>query len=433
MNKKKILFVGDTSTACNYGSIAVSETFLEKLFVEERYDIEIIDYRSCIGATGIQGYVLDSKSYVKKTVNAKFGNFKKVIKKIKESSLAIFVKERVLKRDLLHSYHIPVRYDMFEAFTRRVLKGEVLQFEKELIERSEVVLINGEGSIVNGTDKNGVYNKNGLYILYMAYLSKKLEKKCLLLNHTVDPGNRDAWEIIRNVYPLIDKVFVRERLSLDLLKRQNVFIDNIDFVPDILFAYQPMSYGEIDYSGLINPDEPYICLGDSSGIQSGLTAVSWDVRKTYMRLIKQLQKDVCRQIVIVDGYRGQNEDINYIVKELKLPCFNLQNCNYHQLYGLLKRSDLFISGRWHASILSLLAQTPILLWGSDSHKTEALYELINYPFTFFDVKSLPINIDRIVMEAKKVITSDHTNTWFLVDKYKVDAERNVDIIKSFID
>lgn len=432
MNKKRILFVGDTSTACNYGSIAVSETFLEMLLDVGLYDLEIIDYRSCIRATGVQGQELDSKVYVKKIVNSRVGTLKKLIKKVKESKPARFVKQRVLRRDFLYNYHIPVRYDLYEEFTQRVLNGEVLQYERRLIEKCDLVLINGEGSIVNGTDTNGVYNKNGLYVVYMSFLSKRLGKKCLLLNHTVDPRNRDAWEMIRNVYPLVDKVFVRERLSLDVLRRQNLVGGNIDFVPDILFAYEPKIDVKMPLLRRLNPDEPFLCLGDSSGIKSGLTAVSWDVRETYIRLVRQLQKEVCKQIVIVDGYRGENEDINYIVNKLNLPCVNLKNCNYHQLFALLKKSELFISGRWHASILSLLAKTPILLWGSDSHKTEALYELTDYPFAFFDVKSLPINIDRMVNEAKVIIDSDHARTWLLVDKYKKDAKQNINIIKRFL-
>ena len=96
----------------------------------------------------------------------------------------------------------------------------------------------------------------------------------------------------------------------------------------------------------------------------------------------------------------------------------------------MSHAQLFISGRWHASIIALLGHTPILLWGSDSHKTEALYSEIGYNHEFFDVNALPINIDRVVEEAKKIIKEDHSKIWNQVEQLKSDSYQNVKMLKN---
>ncbi len=130
--------------------------------------------------------------------------------------------------------------------------------------------------------------------------------------------------------------------------------------------------------------------------------MKWDVVNTYLRLIQGLQK-IVPQIVFVDGYSDSNEKINRVIKKAGIKSVSLVNCNYHQLYNVLSNAELFISGRWHASILCLLGNTPILLWGADSHKTLSLYDLFDYPYRFFEVKALPIHIDDICEEARKIL------------------------------
>ena len=57
---------------------------------------------------------------------------------------------------------------------------------------------------------------------------------------------------------------------------------------------------------------------------------------------------------------------------------------------------LFVSGRWHASILSLINETPVMLFGSDSHKVKALNDLYNNIFPYFSIEMLGQNSERII-------------------------------------
>ncbi len=423
---KNILLIGDLRTAFNYGAIATSQSLIN--LINKRVDQEhfrTIEFRSFYHETPAQGW-----KDIGITNNSPLKSIAKAC--LRKIGLLDRVKAFRSKSTNHESYHVPIRYADFESFSNAVLNGSRLPYEKNMLEWADIVLINSEGNIVNGTDKNGVYRAGGLYVLFMAYFSKVvMGKPCYIINHTVDPANRDVQEMIKQIYPLMDGIYVREKLSFELLK--NWGIENHRYVPDALFTYDFNDNNEeadfrAKWKNKIDFNKPYICLGDSSGIKNRYNHVKWDVVKTYDRLINELRKNVCQQIVFIDGYNGSNDDIQRVINKNGLVQVNLNNCSFQELYSVLKHSKIFISGRWHASIISLKAHTPILCFGSDSHKTEALYHEIDWPFYFFDTKSIPINVERICKVAKDILKYDCTDVWAMVDRLAVMAEKNVDML-----
>jgi polysaccharide pyruvyl transferase WcaK-like protein len=392
----KILFVGDLRSVSNYGAIATTET-LNNLLLSTLPDVEIkyIDHRSFHNQTPIEGWGEKKRKDRLKRIRHIIPKPLKYI--VKNVYLAIH-------RKVSDKTFIPYKLSLYEEYYQKMIKGEILQYEKNMIEWADIIYINGEGNIVNGTDKYGKYRTGGLYVLFIAWISRiKYQKKTCIVNHTVDPANGDILQIISALYSNLDMVYVRETLSLDKLK--SIGIDNARFVPDALFYYHPQNnwkpsdklLNQIDFS------QPYICIGDSSGIRNSYNQVKWNVVEVLSELIVNL-KEIIPQVIFVDGYNGSNSDIVSLIRKNKLGYVNLNNCSYHDLYYVLKNATIFISGRWHASILSVLAGTPILLWGSDSHKTRSLYTLLEYPYTFFEINSFPIHIDNMVNEVRKIIS-----------------------------
>lgn len=421
---KKILFVGDVRPSYNYGAIATTESMLElidSLLLD--FEINIIDSRSFLGNTPINGW--PALEAFQKSDNI----LKKLTKKIGIYDSMKKIKDGRYKKQVTDN--IPSRIDQYEYFAEKIQLGQTWSYERRLIEWSDMIIIQGEGNIVNGTDSTGRYRNGGRYILFFAYLSKMVfNKQTFIINHTVDPINRDIQKIIKMLYPNLDGASVREKKSLALLKEWG--IDNVSYVPDALWTHdfyndlmvkKPKCLQKFDFS------DSYICLGDSSGIKNKYTQVKWDVVNVYTDLIIKLE-NVCPNIIFIDGYNGQNVEINKVIKDNNLKYVNLTNCNYHELFYVLQNASLFISGRWHASIISLLANTPILLWGSDSHKTEALYSEIDYPYEFFDVTGIPLNTDRIAKEAKKIMNENHDNVWRKVIELKELAYDNVSMLYS---
>lgn len=430
---KKILLVGDLRTAYNYGAIATTESLLDLIDVKiPNAEVKLIDHRSFRGTTPENGWPAANyeealKKDGKKKVLKEF-----LIKFSKKIGVYHFLKRVYgIFKSSATTDNVPTRYDYYELFAKKILNDETWKYEKRLIEWADIVLVNSEGNIVNGTGVDGKYRVGGRYVLFMEYLSKIIMKKpCYVINHTVDPKNRDIKKIIENVYPHLDGVYVREKKSYQIL--QSWGITNMQYVPDALWSHdfskdpkvqKPKCLKDFDF------DKPYICIGDSSGIQNAYSHVKWDIVEQYTVMINELKK-ICPNIIFIDGYKGYNKNINDVILKNNIATVNLRTCNYHELYYVLERAEIFISGRWHASIISLLAHTPILLWGSDSHKTEALYDEIDYPYEFFDVAALPLNIDRIVNEAKKIMQDKHDIQWELVEKLKKESLRNVDMLEN---
>ena len=395
--KKKVLFVGDLRLAYNYGAIATSESLLELFKTVSNVNLRIIDYRSFLGDTPEEGFPQNNKY---------------------QTSVSKYIPS-----------NLPARLDFYEEAVEKFKAGTLWPFEKRQIEWADIVIINSEGNLVNGTDEEGYYRARGRYVLFFAYLTKFIcNKPCYVINHTVDPKNRDIIKIIQHVYPKLDGVYLREQLSTKLL--DSIGVHNYKYVPDALWSHDfsidpevrpPQCLSNFDFS------QPYICIGDSSGIQNHFSTVKWNIVSTYMKLIKKL-KTFCPNIIFVMGLHN-NKDIRNLVKLTEIPSVSLNNCNYHELYYVLKNAKLFISGRWHASIIALKGHTPILCWGADSHKTEALYTEINYQHEFFDVNALPLNTDRIAKEAKIIMEEDFKYVWDKVNDLQVAAHDNLDMLR----
>lgn len=429
----RVLLVGDLRDANNYGAIATTESLIKLLLDHPACsELKLIGHRSFSGMTPVGGWP------EKETEISGIKYTMKETAKAAAKAIGILTTVRKLKNAWFPSYvpdNVPVRFDQYSAMEARIAAGETWQYEKDMAEWADVIVINSEGNIVNGTDKEGRYRVGGRYVLFFAYLAKHLfHKPCFIINHTVDPKNRDAREMICHVYPLLDGAYVREQLSCHLLDSWG--IGNYRYVPDALWSNDfeadplvnaPACLGGFDFGS------DYICIGDSSGIKNNYNQVKWNVVDVYSRLIGELKK-TWHNIIFIDGYNGGNDDICEVIRKNGLRSVNLNTCSYHELYYVLKHASLFISGRWHASILSLLGHTPVLLWGSDSHKTEALYTEVNYPYKFFDVAALPANIDRVAEEARKIVAEDHADTWIEVEKLKAASKANaecMDMVKTF--
>ena len=430
-----VLLVGDLrSVKGNYGAMATTESLISRI---KEYNVELkcIDWRSICQETPMEGWPLSVEEYLSaehKTNRSILSTVKGCVKQVLPYVLGKSIQDKQ-ERNETYTPFVPYRFRDYPAFAEKVICGERMKFENRMLDWADIVIFNSEGSIVRGTDKFGYYRIGGLYMLFMEYLSKVAKKKpTYIINHTIDPGNRDAIEIIKNTYPVMDGVLIRERKSLRLVESWG--IHNARLVPDALFLYnddinkkegQPKEYTEHrDYS------KKLICMGDSSGMFNAFGRVKWNVGDFYDQLIGKLEK-LGYQVVFIDGGNGADADINRAVNKHGLIHLMMSNCNYKQLYNVLRDAEIFISGRWHASILSIQAGTPILLWGADSHKTEALYDLINYPYRFYDVASLPIHIDDIVEDAMKIMQSDNSRVFEIVAELKKAAAENTYMLESY--
>ena len=176
--KKNILLIGDLRTANNYGAIATTECLIKMLEkkINKKF-INYIDHRSFRRETPINGWEeakktnLNYKKFTKKITVAFF-------KKIGILNYIIYIRTKLTK-DKFDNDHVPIKLSQFEKYAKEMMQGKRLKYEYNLINNSDIVIINGEGNIVNGTDEYGKYRIGARYILFMAYIAKKYFKESL--------------------------------------------------------------------------------------------------------------------------------------------------------------------------------------------------------------------------------------------------------------
>lgn len=302
--------------------------------------------------------------------------------------------------------HVPALARDFEAHAQRVLRGEVLAYELSKLRAADYIIINGEGNVVRGVDHLGRYRPGARYLLFIAYLAAKhLGKRVSLVNHVIDPGgNEDAEEMLRLIYPLLHDAVVRDPLSVEMLAR--IGIDReVPWAADALYGYDTSRLDRhADAAAELAADGPYLCLGDSSGLRSLASEVKWDVAAIYTDLIGRLRATTGLRVVVVDGFSGTHAGINAAAERAGALRVSLATHDYERLTAVLGGAELFVSGRWHASIMAALVRTPFVCWGSDSHKTRAMYTIYgDYPARFFDVHTLPVHAQDLADEAARLL------------------------------
>ena len=406
-NKRRFLLIGDLRPAFNYGAVATCDVLIAR--IRERMtpddELRIIDYRSFFTQTSASG--LPAWTYP---------NYPKEPWKVRQLTIREDIraslrnaKRKLLKREKSSFDPLPARWKDYSKFKEMILNSTLYPYEKNLLEWADEVIINSEGNIVNGIEATGKYRRGARYVFAMAYLAKMVfHKPTSIINFTVDPKNPDAEEIIREIFPSLDRIIPREPLSIPELHRIGVSGD-FTWCPDILFSYRRekghrVANTEIGTEVPI-PRSNYICLGDSSGLRSLSSVARWDVEAVFSELITRIRAETGRDVVLVDGFNQRHPAINRVARNMKIARVNLLNCPYESLIEILGNADLFISGRWHASIMASLSGTPFLLWGSDSHKTRALHVIFDSPYRFFNVDSLPIHLDDLLEDAKAIIAA----------------------------
>lgn len=282
--------------------------------------------------------------------------------------------------------YIPETFDEFDAFILEVERGRYLWMEKRAIQAADKIVINGEGALTRNTNastSNGRYRARTRYMLFLAYYAAKhLGKSVSLVNHCVDPGDDVVFEMIDRVYPLLENCWVRDKISLSNLESRGY--KNAIYVPDALYNFQ--------HHGNQHRSVKQIAISDTAT----LGYANWDLEVVYQEIIEKLRGHGC-EVLFVDGNMWRTTDrIESLCSKNKCPWVHVDNTPWQTLASHLSRSNVFFSGRWHASILSTIVGTRSLLFGTDSHKTLALHNDLGLNDRFYEVNDIPSHIDEIV-------------------------------------
>ncbi len=425
----KLLYVGDNRSRHNWGCRATSKA-LQTLILKNNELSGTIHGDEIYGGhtKTIYSSIIPVKWY--KRIEAKRKNlFFRIL-------YAIISTQRI-KDDYL-SEDIDASIEFFEENNKYFPH---LLHISNLINSCDAMVINGEGTMIFTISPR----RDTLFYLFMLKLAKKRNKKTFYLNAMIsDPPNtgRNEQTVLQmlNIFATCDGITLRDpqshRILTEIDKNKTL---KFEFIPDALFTWRkyfadsrvlPPVIGdsiipwpdEDRYFGKFDFNKPYICI-------SGSSSAAWNqekARKGYVHLVKKL-KETGLQLYLVPTCTG-DKFLYPVSEETKIPVIPI---DVPIVTGatILANAELFVSGRFHPSILASLGGTPCIFMGSNSHKTYSLQEMLGYsnPIEYNDIPSEQ-DIDAIYEKALNILKSDKSARQLVKNKVKELAEMSNRIV-----
>lgn len=273
--------------------------------------------------------------------------------------------------------------------------GEIQEiFQKA--ETADILIIHGEGDIVFTTPPR----REALFLLGMAELGLRLNKKVVFVNGLLSDcpttgRNVKTLEFARTTLIRCDAVFVRDYESFEYVKTEMPEASSA-LVPDSLFTWYPIienagseipangdfiipypenknNFGKLDFS------KPYICIGGSA-----LAAKNKNQSAEHFSLLVEKAKGLGYPVYLTENCGGDSF-LQTVAAETGVGLVPVETA-VCMCGAILANARLFISGRYHPSILASLGGTPCIFLGSSAHKMSSLQKLLEYEY----VREFPI-------------------------------------------
>jgi polysaccharide pyruvyl transferase WcaK-like protein len=322
----------------------------------------------------------------------------------------IFSKLLLIKSDFIE--HNPNNSLM--NFLSHYKKYPLLKDIYKKVKSSDVVVINGEGSMIFTTPPR----RDLLFQLFIIELSNYLKKPVFYVNAIVSECP---------TYGINDTTVVYAKSTLSKCKSiavrdiQSHEDCNILEQSDFIIGHPEKEFGKWDFS------RPYICIGGSS-----LAAhYKKEAIKHYKILVNTLKK-TNTNIYLVQTCNGDSflNDVSELTGVKIIPLTTpILSGGY-----ILSNAKLFVSGRYHPSILASLGGTPCIFLGSNSHKTKSLQTTLQYN-NVEEFSALPDEkeCDVIFEKAKKILNNEkdmRNNILKAVEKRSNESRNILDLIIS---
>lgn len=252
------------------------------------------------------------------------------------------------------------------------------------VERSGLVVVNGEGSMVfKPTERRDLR-----FQLLCLELGRQLGKPTFYVNAMISdfPGSprpAQTWEKCRAQLAQCGAVQVRDRESFALLEAMDTGT-RIAALPDALFSagdlFTSFLLGDVPARALApfpeHPDRidwtfdaPYICVGGSSYFRArGRFA---EARALFPALAARIRK-LGFHPVFVATCTG-DAFLEPLAREAGAGFIPVET-NIFVGAAILGNAAAFVSGRYHPSILAMLGGTPCVAFESNSHKMASLQQ-----------------------------------------------------------
>ena len=274
----------------------------------------------------------------------------------------------VLTRD---TEFFPSVADDFEYFGREWLAGRGGPFASDFTPkatRAAAVVYNAENSIYFNT----LEGCRGIFLLW--YAKAVLKRPAFVINQTADLTT--VWPImnamVQRTYPLLDGVTAREVRSLGTLRALG--ITQADFVPDVVFSLDPADFARHRVEEWLREREldrrPYFCLSTSGlpvswprpGDEGGVALLVRQLRNLGLEGVLLAKDGHCQPLRGVAALTGSH-------------FFGPEN-EFSDLWPLLERAAVLVTGHFHYAIFAAMAGCPFVPLTTNNHKMNGLCEAL---------------------------------------------------------
>jgi polysaccharide pyruvyl transferase WcaK-like protein len=280
---------------------------------------------------------------------------------------------------------------------------------------ADMLVLDGDGDIIFSTPPR----RQTLFLLAMIELGLRLKKPVFLVNSMVSDcpltgRNNKTLATARRLYSKCGAVILRDPESLEYVQKE-MPATKASLIPDSMFTWfslyenggshlppngdflLPFPEKE-EYWGKLDFSEPYICIGGGA-----VTASQPDrAVQCYGRLV-----DECEQLgyrVVLTENDSPDSFLQRVAKEKNVGIVPV-DAPILMCGAVLANARLFISGRYHPSILASLGGTPCIFLASHAHKMASLSRLMEYDrHQQFDAYPSDSEIARIVSKAKDYLS-----------------------------
>jgi polysaccharide pyruvyl transferase WcaK-like protein len=250
------------------------------------------------------------------------------------------------------------------------------------VETARVVIVNGEGDLILTKPPR----RKLVFLLAVMELAHHVGTPCVYVNAMVsDPPDHDrspdVTDWARAALERCRLVALRDEWSVGLARDLRFHAD-VRWVPDALFTWHGVTPLELKDDALtrqgwpreggpaLDLDDPYVCVSGSSAYSPTGLAPPVDA---YCQLVDQLQREGVR-VVLVEGAEA-DEFLRVVADRCDAPLVPWAT-NIHVSATILGRSQVFVSGRHHPTILAALGGSYPVMIGSNSHKNVSLQQVL---------------------------------------------------------
>lgn len=313
----------------------------------------------------------------------------------------------------------------------------------EKIDQSDLVVINGEGSMIftNPPRRDLLFQLMIIQLATMHFSKPTYYVNSMVSDCPVSGRNEKLVRMCTESLSHCSGVSVRDPLSLRILRSTAPDI-KCSFIPDALFTWASyfdkltsvppnngdfiIPFPELDkYLGKLDLSGQYICIAASS-----LAArYPEEAVLCYTNLVERI-KSLGMKTYIVETCGGEHFLNN--VSELTHTPIVPGHISIMMGGAILANASLFISGRWHPSIMASLGGTPCVFLAANSHKTMSLQEVLEYDKQKV-FSALPSNEDceQILSLAEDLLNNRETlrpHILEIVKKRSIEATAVLDLM-----